>query len=107
LDELDETLYGTVNTQEQLVYAAGSIGQDIEASAAAGADLNNYNTYTSDGVSFDANEDNVSDIISLMESAASAHVLRSSQALNFYVQIPAGQESGKYSVLFTLDLIQD
>jgi len=68
--------------------------------------LNLAASYTTDGVSFDANTDDVADIITLMNApAGTAHMLSASQALNFYLRIPANQASGKYSVLFTVDIM--
>ena len=62
------------------------------------------NAYTTDGANFDANLDDTPDTITLMEST-SARLARISQALNFYLSLPANQESGTYNVLFTIDLL--
>lgn len=62
------------------------------------------NAYLNDGQSFDENSDLTPDIITLMESTG-PRVARLSQALNFYLNIPANQTAGTYNITFTIDLI--
>ncbi len=103
LSALDPDLDGT--QAGGIEYAAGSTGtQNIAAGIFSANNLNLAATYTTDGDSFDANSDATPDTITLM-SSGSAHLTRVSQALNFYLSLPASQPAGNYSVLFTLDLI--
>lgn len=103
LTPLDPDLNGT--EAGGVEYATGSSGaQDITSGVFTTGNLNLANTYTTNGDSFDANNDLVSDMVSLM-STSTAHTMSASQALSFYLNIPADQPAGNYSVLFTLDLI--
>lgn len=100
---MDPTLYGLKNGG--IEYAAGSQGlQDITAGAFTEGNLNLPETYTTNGVSFDENEDDIPDVITLMETAT-AHIMRASQALSFYLEIPESQPAGTYEIMFTIDLI--
>lgn len=90
---------GTVNTGNidtaLTVHSANATGTNA---------LTLINAYTTDGKSFDANNDTTPDTIYLMRSTA-ARISQMSQALGFYLRIPADQEAGNYSFLLTLDLI--
>lgn len=106
LNTLNSDLNGTPNNPNQLVYATGSSGLDLTSNTATTGSLNTVTSYTTDGVSFDANNDNTSDIITLMSAPnTGAHMLSASQALSFYLNIPASQPSGNYSILFTVDIM--
>ena len=103
LESLDPTLKG-MNTGG-VEYADGSQGlQDLIAPAFTEGDLNLPDTYLNDGTSFDENNDNIPDVITLMETGT-AHVMRASQALSFYLEIPPSQPAGTYEIMFTIDLI--
>lgn len=105
LNALNPDLNGTPNNPNQLVYATGSTGLDVTSGTATLGDLNTTASYTTDGVSFDANEDDIADIITLMNGPnGTTHLLSASQALSFYLNIPASQPSGNYSILFTIDI---
>lgn len=119
-DDLAADLYGSPNNCDNTngaEFADGSTDtanmnqtNTVHSDNATGSPANNseledlINAYTTDGASFDANTDDIPDIITLMESTA-PRLARISQALNFYLNIPPGQEAGTYSVLFTIDLL--
>jgi hypothetical protein len=97
---LDPALIGAENNGVK--YAADSKGaQDIVSGAVAKGDLNLPDSYA---VSFDGNNDGISDVIELM-GTSTGHVGRFSQALSFLLKIPANQPPGAYQAKFTMDLI--
>ncbi|MCC7197658.1 fibronectin type III domain-containing protein [Candidatus Peregrinibacteria bacterium] len=105
LNALNPDLNGTLNSGNQIVYAAGSSGTNVVSNTATLGDLNLASSYTGDGVSFDADSNEIPDIITLMNGPnGTAHMLSASQALSFYLNIPANQPSGNYSILFTVDI---
>jgi len=86
--------------QTNTVYSANATGTGATSSQLTAL----VNGYTSDGKSFDANQDGAPDTIFLMQST-NAHVARISQTLGFYLNIPANQTSGTYNIKLTIDLI--
>ncbi len=119
-DDLASDLYGSpanCDNTTGVEFADGStdIGNMNQASAihsdnangtaSNSTELNNLiSAYTTDGTNFDADLNDIPDTITLMEST-SARLARISQALNFYLNLPANQPSGTYNILFTIDLI--
>lgn len=119
-DDLSPDLYGSPNNCDSsngAEFADGSSGtggmnqtSTVHSDNATGTATTSSqltalkNAYTSDGKSFDAGGDTTPDTITLMQST-NAKVARLSQALNFYLQIPASQTAGTYNVRFTIDLI--
>ena len=114
-DDLDSALYGSpsnCSSSTGVEFADGGVGQgNMDMSLVPFTENGNGSSlsalrsaYTSDGKSFDANSDGVSDVITLMDST-DAKVGMLSEALGFYLDIPAGQEAGSYSVVLTLDLV--
>lgn len=119
-DDLTADLYGSPNNCDNTngaEFADGSTdtGNMSQASAAhsdnaTGTATNASeltalrNAYLNDGLSFDANTDSTPDVITLMQSTG-PRLARLSQAINFYLNIPANQAPGTYSVKFTIDLI--
>jgi len=100
LNLLDPGLNGPTNNG--ITYAEGSHGaQDISAPAFTQGNLNSADNYQT---SFDANHDNIADVVELMNTKTN-HVGRFSQALNFLLKIPPNQPAGAYQVKFTIDLI--
>jgi Tol biopolymer transport system component len=98
----DNSLYGAKDSG--IEWATGSIGaHDITTPAFTTNPLSLKSTYTTMS-SFDQNHDNTPDAITLMETNT-AHAARMSQALSFYMNIPANQPSGTYATTFTIDLI--
>lgn len=119
-DDLSADLYGSPNNCDNTngaEFADGSSdtgnmsqGNTVHSDNATGTATNSTeldalrNAYLNDGLSFDENTDSNPDVITLMESTG-ARVARLSQAINFYLNIPASQASGTYNVAFTIDLI--
>ncbi|MCA9373585.1 hypothetical protein KC725_00330 [Candidatus Peregrinibacteria bacterium] len=119
-DDLASDLYGSPTNCDNTTgveFADGStdIGNMNQAStihsdnangtASNSTELNNLiSAYTTDGTNFDADLNDIPDTITLMEST-SARLARISQALNFYLNLPANQPAGTYNILFTIDLI--
>jgi len=100
LDNIDTDLNGTTSAQE-IVYADGSIGQNITSTIKTTGDITFPSTYENDGENFG------SGIITLLNAASDTHYLRASQALSFYLNIPPNQDPGAYTSIFTIDLIQN
>lgn len=77
----------------------------VHSDAILGSDKNAIiQAFMTDGRSLDVNSDEIPETITIMSSIGSKVALLS-QMLNFYLSIPASQEPGSYSILFTLDLI--
>lgn len=113
LTPLDSFLIGT--EANGVEFADGSsntnnMSSPVHSDNATGSAINTTQlnalatAYTTDGQNFDANGDGTPDTIVLMQSSGD-RLARMSQAISFYLNIPADQEPGTYAVLFTLDLI--
>lgn len=98
LDNIDTDLNGTTSAEE-IVYADGSLGQNLTSSIKTTGDITFPSTYETDGENFG------SGVITLFSAAEDTHYLRASQALSFYLNIPPNQEPGTYTSIFTIDLI--
>ncbi len=99
LDNIDTDLNGSTSAEE-IVYADGSVGQNITSPIKTTGNITFPSTYETDGQNFD------SGVITLFSAASDTHYLRASQALSFYLNIPPNQEPGIYTSIFTIDLIQ-
>lgn len=99
--EPGNALSGIVDSRENIIYADGvnKQSQNITSSAGTNKNLDHIKTYTDVKQSFDKG------IISLMKAGQGTHYLRASQALSFYLKIPANQPAGTYSTLITFDLV--
>ncbi len=98
LDNIDTDLNGTTSAEE-IVYADGSLGQNLTSTIKTSGDITFPSTYETDGENFG------SGVITLFSATEDTHYLRASQALNFYLNIPPNQEPGTYTSIFTIDLI--
>lgn len=112
-DDLDQNLSGTEIDGVEVADGSSSTSNivspvhsdNVRGTVESQGDLTNLITaYTTDGANFDSNQDLTPDIITLIDSNE-ARIAGISQAVNFYVNIPADQISGKYSILLTIDLI--
>jgi hypothetical protein len=85
-------------------WAAGSRGaHDTVTPEFTTENLNLAGTYTAHDNFFNEQTGNP-DVLTLMETNTN-HIARVSQALSFYLNIPANQPPGTYAVTFTMDLI--
>ncbi len=102
-DFSDATLTGTETGGVE--YATGFVGlPDVTAPAFTANTLNSRATFTALNKKFNSDGDVEGEPVVLM-STTTAHLARMSQAVSFYLQIPASQPAGTYSTLFTVDLL--
>jgi hypothetical protein len=111
-NDLSDALYGTPPNCSDSSQQFGGKGVEIAAGSIVSGDL--VNTIHSESVTgtdptaikaaFLTDGAALSSPVTLMSSTG-AKVSLISQALNFYLNIPAAQEPGTYSIIFTLDLI--
>lgn len=113
LTPLDPTLEGSESGGVE--YANGFAGaSDITSSVFTTGNMNQAQTYIFGGSNFDFNPppsggnpdggDGIPDPVTIM-STSTDHLVRASQAVSLYIEIPADQEEATYTTLLTIDLI--
>lgn len=89
----------------QIAYAAYSKGiKDISSTVDTTGPVNRATTFTSNGSSFDPDNNNQPNPVVLMNTFT-GHTGTFSTALSFYVNVPGAQPAGNYATIFTIDLI--
>lgn len=115
-DDLAPDLYGsppncTSSTGVEFAQGASNTGEmkmdeSVHSDNATGTLLNTLiNAFTTDGKPLDSADPGLeADTIVIMDSLGD-RIARMSQAVGFYLNIPADTDAGVYSVLFTIDLV--